>query len=341
MLTIDIFDAFHGDCLLLRWGGRDDYGHLLVDGGPPRTWPEVLKSRFAALAAQLNTDSFPIDLCIVTHIDDDHIGGILAMAEALESAQSSAVLLDVVWLNDLSTLVPDIRPDVGTATLVSIAQSRRLTALLTGPLGVTINRGGLDGLIRRGVALPLEQGPTLTVLGPTPQQIAALRRKWQRATTGGKGGARTAETVDGAVENLSSIITLVEHDGKSVLLTGDARSDHILDGLQSLDRLGPGDQYAFDVVKLPHHGSIRSINKAFFEKVLAKNYIVQGNPNGKHPNPDPETIRHLLAARPNNDFVIYASSAAVRDLILNTAGGRPVEVRCPAAGETVVSLALV
>ena len=72
------------------------------------------------------------------------------------------------------------------------------------------------------------------------------------------GDVRVMANADKSIPNLSSICVIAAADGKTVLLTGDARSDHILDGLQAKNVLDGAGRAHFDVIKLPHHGSATS-----------------------------------------------------------------------------------
>ena len=45
MLAVDVLNAFHGDSLLIRYGDSAATSHILVDGGPSRSWSERLKPR--------------------------------------------------------------------------------------------------------------------------------------------------------------------------------------------------------------------------------------------------------------------------------------------------------
>jgi hypothetical protein len=49
---------------------------MLVDGGPPDTWP-ILEARLK----RLDPDDRHIDVAVVTHIDSDHIGGMIPFLE--------------------------------------------------------------------------------------------------------------------------------------------------------------------------------------------------------------------------------------------------------------------
>jgi len=74
-ITLDVLPASRGDCLWIECT-RDSGApwRLLVDGGMPSTWT-VLRDRLAE-AAKAGPPLF-FDLAVVSHIDSDHIGGML------------------------------------------------------------------------------------------------------------------------------------------------------------------------------------------------------------------------------------------------------------------------
>jgi hypothetical protein len=96
-------------------------------------------------------------------------------------------------------------------------------------------------------------------------------------------------------ENVASIVMLVEEAGKSVLMTGDARDDHIIDGLVASGRSSPDGHIHVDVLKIQHHGSENNYSEGFGKRVTADHYIFCGN--GKHENPDTRVVRRLIDSR--------------------------------------------
>ena len=80
-----------------------------------------------------------------------------------------------------------------------------------------------------------------------------------------------------------------------MLLTGDARGDHVLEGLEAANLLKDGKCHV-DLLKLPHHGSNRNLEPKFFEQITADHYVVSSN-GERFDNPDQETLEWLAAAR--------------------------------------------
>lgn len=99
---------------------------------------------------------------------------------------------------------------------------------------------------------------------------------------------------DQSTPNLSSIMFLAEADNRTMLFTGDGRSDHLLDGLGQAGLLDPQGRMHVDVMKLPHHGSDRNVTKEFFKTVTADTYVASAN--GRDGNLDLATLIWLVEA---------------------------------------------
>jgi hypothetical protein len=147
-------------------------------------------------------------------------------------------------------------------------------------------------------------GLTIKVIGPLEAEIEALQAKFD-AFIQAKGltvEAMLAAYSDTSVPNLSSIVCLVEKDGKRILLTGDARGDKIRKGLENAGLLVNG-HLVVDVLKVPHHGSDRNLAQDFFDMVVANTYVFSGN--GKHGNPERGTLEWLTESRdPADEYTI-------------------------------------
>ena len=98
---------------------------------------------------------------------------------------------------------------------------------------------------------------------------------------------------------------LVEAGGKPMLLCGDARGDHVLKGLEDAG-LAAGGMIALDILKLPHHGSIRNVEKNFFERLPARHYVISAD--GRNGNPESATLKTIAATRTDNDFEIHLTN---------------------------------
>jgi hypothetical protein len=320
---LEVIKAEKGDCLLLHYGKAKEPALALVDGGPPGVYKEFLEPRLSELRKELVGEGkpLPLELVMISHIDSDHIAGVLSLLRAIEKARDAhaAEPYDVgrLWHNGFRKLAEagekseaaikaslDGGQPEGEAVLASVGQGEDTSAVAT-KLGIPRNEETkLGPLVLAGEARKLPGGLELTVLGPSRQRIEELREKWAKEVD-----AKPEQLVPAALKetvyNLSSMIVLAEHGGKQVLLTGDGVGEDILAGLDEEGLLGKDGRAHFDVLKMPHHGSNRNIEDPddFIEKVTADHYVISGN--GEHGNPEPETLRMIAAARDGDAYDLW------------------------------------
>ncbi|ONG54019.1 hypothetical protein BKE38_11120 [Pseudoroseomonas deserti] len=332
-LSLEVLPARKGDCLLLHFGKMAPTRLVLVDGGPSGVYGSHLKPRLEALRAArglVPNEALQLDALLVSHIDDDHIRGILDLTKDLREAKQQQRPLPVrvsrLWHNGLEQLLggrpaqldshasfgaaallgevelPECMDDTAAMVLASIPQGRKLEDDARF-LGWQVNQGFEDGLIlaKEGpVQATLADDLRLTVIGPLRSELEALWREheaWLRKHDGeARPAAALAAYLDESVTNLSSIVLLAEMGGRRALLTGDARGDTILRGLRLAGLLPrDGGTLHLDLLKIPHHGSSRNMEEDFFRRITADHYVFSGD--GEHGNPERETVEMLLDAR--------------------------------------------
>jgi beta-lactamase superfamily II metal-dependent hydrolase len=322
MFTIEALDAGEGDCLLVLVGDPASPTITLIDGGPARTYNRSLRPRLRELQAARGAGEqapLPLDLVVLTHVDDDHVAGLLklveALAEAKEARQPAPVQIGELWHNSFDDLIGedqvaaaiaylDALPEEEGGALAGTRQGRELRDLAR-KLKIAVNEPFGGRLVGRpddaAVVVEREGGLRLTVLGPTRSELRAYQTQWDRDLKAGRAGA-VAATPDTSTFNLSSVMLLAEVDGRRALLTGDGRADHLLAGLVAAGLLSAegDDTLHVDVFKLPHHGSCRNVSAALLRRVTAATYIISAN--GKHDNPDIETLELLAEARGEEEY---------------------------------------
>ena len=262
----------------------------VIDGGPPGIYRKRLQPYLDDLRPS-EDEPLTIDLLAISHIDEDHIGGIKSLLAALLDLRerNAALPYDIqrLWLNSFSQVVDDVD---GASVLAGLTTPSDVSpAGLYGVLAQSVAQGNrVHGdaeklhiphrkLLKAGDDPRLgDDAPEVTILNPLPAELKALRALWTKT----KASGNTASFVealaydDPSVPNLSSIVLLVELGGKTVLLTGDARGDHVLQGLEEADLFDAKGRIHLDVLKLPHHGSINNVETDFFEKVVADRYVI-------------------------------------------------------------------
>ena len=332
--TLEALPARYGDCLLLHYGTKEDPGLILIDGGPSKVWGPFLKPRLEKIR-QKRGQSFEIDLLMVSHIDDDHVLGITDFTKEWVAVHTAGgqwpYPVRQFWHNsfervsneeNVGAVTASVTASVGANLLTEVdreeededpeAEQRRAARHVLASVAngkklrddiVTLGKKpftnvGFGGLVRPGVEgkVPVKFGSDLTfhIAAPLPKQLEALRKKFAEDLPKGDEAALAAFS-DTSVPNLSSIVVLARFGGKSMLLTGDARGDYLLKGLEQEKLLDADGKLHVDILKLPHHGSDRNVDPSFFERVTADHYVASAD--GTFINPDRATLEMIIDAR--------------------------------------------
>jgi len=319
MFALETIKAKHGDCLLLHWGTAAAPKIGLIDGGPDTVYGNFLKPRLKKIAKDRGKDVLPLDLTMVSHIDDDHINGILDFADDIENGDAPADI-GLLWFNSLEGLLKDKIAEGSTAQVTAavnqmaapVENEWHRKVLASVPQGQQLHafakRHGIFDQMNspfQPLVMNAKQkatkiaGLSLTVIGPFADEVEALRKKWKELRKKGI----TAAFSDPSPYNLSSIVVIAEFGGKTMLLTGDARGDKVLEGLKVQGKLKNGKVH-LDLLKLPHHGSQNNVTQGFFEQVTADVYVVSGD-NVKFKNPHKKAMQQLADARGDDDYEIF------------------------------------
>lgn len=341
IFSLDVQRALQGDCLIVHYGSRDNPGLALIDGGPGPVYGSRLKLRLAQIreARDLgNGQALGIDLAVVSHIDSDHIGGILELTGELVSAKEARQPLPLkirsFWHNTFDSIIGnkpgellaavtasfgaaslDGKPDreglesAAAMVLAGVRQGFRLSAdarKLNFPLNPQFN-GRLIMAAPEGGAIEMGKGLSLLVAGPMKRELEDLQKEYDEWLKKRSGETKTAAVpaafTDTSVPNLSSIIFLAEVEGKRMLFTGDARGDKILQGLELVGLLRAGEGMHVDILKMPHHGSDRNLDPIFFQRISADHYVFSGN--GGYGNPERKTLQMLLDESGRRPFTVH------------------------------------
>lgn len=301
----------HGDGLLIEYGEAAKPSRVLIDGGTKLAY-KTLKARIE----RLDPVDRRFELLVITHIDADHIGGIVKMLEKNELGAH----FDEVWFNGFPHLdAADTQPASDVEFFGALQGERLSTRLLELkiPWNAKFSRGAVR--VRDDGALPsvsLDGGLKLTVLGPTSDKLLNLKPVWEKECT--KAGldpliqlppvvddagvepmgipdvealASTPFDEDRAPANGSSISLLAEFDSKHLLLGADADPATLE---LAIDRLvGPGKRISLTAFKLPHHASKHNVSVELLKRVRCEKYLVSTN-GAQFKHPDREAIARVI-----------------------------------------------
>lgn len=315
MLNLHAIQAEFGDSFILEYGKKTSPRYILIDGGPKGVYDNYLKSEIEKIVRTRN-----LDLVILSHVDDDHVVGLVDLFADIDDQivnhDPKAITVGGLWHNSFRDTIDtdggiesQIKTMLANSSLAStmsttnnivlgVEGGRKLT-ILAKKLGIKINdEFGGKNIIADDIAGPITfNGLKVTIVGPTNSNLVNLKKKWAEwIKKNPKKIAKdplVAAKADGSVPNLSSIMVLVEFDGKTILLTGDGRGDHLLQGLDRAGLLDNSGKIHVDVLKVQHHGSNRNSNEKFFDKVTASQYVISAMDYKNQNNPDLSTLQWI------------------------------------------------
>jgi ribonuclease BN (tRNA processing enzyme) len=332
LLKLIVVQAQFGDCLLLQSYNEDKNNFILVDGGTSQTYEKDLKF----VISKLRSKQKKVDLVILSHIDNDHILGLLDLFEDIKRNREANAdeLIGGLWHNSfkditdektdssrlmqklfLSNLFSAIGLDTNRThlpvigALKGIAEGRDLTKIAKS-LHIPINQQFGGRLIIVGNEYKsLEVGNMkFTILGPTEKNLDKLRKIWndwlrKHLTSLTKvSDLQALKILDASVSNLSSIMFMVESQRKKLLFTGDGLGEDVVDVLSERGLLDSEGKCHVNIMKVPHHGSERNASREFFNTVTADSYVISAN--GRDDNPSLATLKWIIESKRKKNKII-------------------------------------
>lgn len=279
-MIIEFLKAGTGDSIWISHNKKN----VVIDGGKSVA---AIKTRFE----QMPEDE-DVDLLIVTHIDSDHIAGVIALVDIMQK-QEELNRLKQVWFNF---------PKTEDTEEYSVVEGNSLSKYLCKIGGLNWCNNTSD-LIGHDVVIGDIQ---LHVLAPdhdvayeykprTPDELGVEKADWDVEL-------KTLvdhvddDDLDNGGPNSQSIVIVVECEGKRVLLPGDCTPNELLVALKAYN-CDNGVPLKLDLMKLPHHGSVRNITKDIMSEVACSNFVISTNVNKKYLFPNKESIAKLISYR--------------------------------------------
>jgi beta-lactamase superfamily II metal-dependent hydrolase len=321
MFRVEMLPAHQGDALWVEYGDSEQPHRIVIDGGTPPT-NKVLEQRILALPPEQRR----LELLLISHIDSDHIGGLLkVLADPVLN-----VAVDQVWFNGYQHL-----PDSPADTLGPV--EGEIISTWIDRRGLPWNRSFSAGavVVPAEGPLPVHElpgGMRLTLLSPGPDQLRQLRREWSatiRAAGINTVGPRTpADTAvigalaarrgvpldllgpsevdvrqlaatafqpDRSSPNGSSIVVLAEYNGAAVLFGADGFPGVIESNVRRLLRERGRERLQIDAFKVPHHGSRHNVNITLLEALSCRRYLFSTN-GAIFGHPDEEAVARIIAS---------------------------------------------
>ena len=232
-----------------------------------------------------------LDYIVVTHIDNDHLGGILKMLEANG--------------NDKKLANTKIVYNFVTQKNISFNQAKRFEKIIKGRSVIKSYGSKYDSddflyflsINDRKICNDIESESKvfITFLSPTRE---GANKVWENFSLGQK---EKAELI-----NDNSIVFMLEAGKKRAIFAGDANWDKIE---KQLDKVLGDENYIVDLIKVPHHGADHNNIglENFVGKHNCKKLLVTGKREWDHKHPDEELIKRLKAFSMTNQLEVYSN----------------------------------
>ena len=293
----------------------------MIDGGPSETIATLvpeLERRIRALPGERDR----IELAVETHIDADHIQGLVALL----SDPGRVPLFRDVWLNGYRHVLPEAlgARDAEMLTASLLQHPDRWNAAFAGNAVAVPDRGPLP-------VVELAGGMRLTLLAPSQKRLHALASGWEKSVgaLAGQGlkppkrwvsqealgsfdpdaWASAPYSEDRSKPNRAGIAFVAEYDGRRVLFLADVPAGDVLAGL---DRIGAG-VGKFDAVKLAHHGSRNNTSPELCARVRCERWLVSSN-GARFGHPDYETLARVIVSQRRPTLYFNYATDKVRDV---------------------------
>jgi len=308
---IDMLPGLEGDCFWIEYGEEGGRTHrVLIDGGRGRQAYDVLKARFA----ELPDDEKAFDLLVNTHVDADHIEGLLRLVEDDELD----VTFDDVWFNGFEHLTP---PPPGGIESFGPKQGERFTKGI-----LTRDWNWNRAFDKHSVVVPdegdlpiktLPGGMELTLLSPNWDGLKSMKSVWIKKckeaglipgtdarreeiegleSFGNLNSDMVLELADSDYEgdsseaNATSIAFIAEFGGKRALFAGDAHVETLLPNLQRVDT-----PTRLDAFKVSHHGSRGTLSKELMAQLDCDTFLISTN-GSRHHHPHRAAIARIVTS---------------------------------------------
>lgn len=316
-IHIRFLKAQHGDAILVTNASTTGTTNILIDGGPPSAFKrknagDTQNGKLKVALDKLIENQQYIDLLILTHVDDDHIGGLIS---AFEHPNYLSKLAKIVIFNsgqliyehfNSETPSPnDIQGNFDGNPQTSIGQGITFEQHIS-----TLNIWHRK-LFLQNCCYQLA-GLTIRFLSPDEDALKKLCNKWEKEQESPFTSASQTDYTysyeklinsdsfeqDTAISNGSSLSFILETgEQKKFIFLGDAYPEIVVAGLK---KLGYSEQNPIqaELVKISHHGSKGNTNNELLKLIKTSQYVICTD-GSKYGLPNKRTLARIHSINPN------------------------------------------
>ena len=297
-MIIEPLKAEHGDAIVIRIDNDSNQILIVIDGGPNGCAERI--------ADYYDTLGY-IDLLILTHYDEDHIGGLLEFIG--RHTRDKSELIGEIWVNGARVIYFDKDENVSSYdnayTLASYINRMKDKGIIKSFV-YNINNS-MEDVKHEGFELSILT-PTSSCLEKleanfkhyvdehgladdpdTDEQVSYGRTK-QDSKKSLESLAEEKHKVTTTFMNKTSISFILYAEGKSIMMLGDADINEVEKKLKDIGYSKESPVH-LNLVKLAHHGSKGNISKEFLDIIDCNDFLftTNGGTGGAY-HPDRKTI---------------------------------------------------
>ena len=314
MIKLHVVQAEYGDCFILESNQGKNKVTVLIDGGPHQTFKEHLKPTLQKLPL-----SGKLDLMVLSHIDNDHIIGLIDLLNEIKTHRDNGmkelIKINKIWHNSYKELFQlRVEPNKLLRNIFPIQGLKSGKNVVESIVMKGFQQGGDLTILAKSLKIPINPsiGKAIVVydniksiylyniglhlLGPTRKNLDKLRKEWNdwfdKKKRANKLESSLLQILDKSIPNLASIMFIAQIKNKKILFTGDGIGQDIIEILSKNKMLDKNGKFHVDILKVPHHGSDRNTSQEFFDTIHADYYIISAN--GRDDNPSLNTLKWMV-----------------------------------------------
>lgn len=304
--SIQIHPAFQGDTISIMFNMQNNC--ILIDTGTKRSY---LKGSLKKQLKKIQN----VDLLVLTHTDEDHIGGIL---KYYEDKDRKTKLFKNVWFNTGDLISSKLKLATKNEYQIPVDDSDILNMSLK--QGLT-----LESCLLSDDILPYQlitSGKThemylaeIQVLSPEIDDLIEFHKKWEVEKEYHLEVAYKTDynltiskllnsnyTENGTLANKSSIAFIFNYKDKKILLMGDAFPSVIETNIRKLG-YNENNKLKLEVVKVSHHGSKNGMSPTLLNIIDCDKFII--STNGSNGLPSKECLARIVAHKKEKVFLYF------------------------------------
>lgn len=320
-VNVTLVQADEGDFIWVAYGSNKK-SHLLIDGGTKETG-----SYYEDILKQIIEKEEIIEAIILTHIDYDHIQGMLEGIKEIDDKSKLQTSIKKIFLNTCNGIQK--RDSCVKTTFGHVEDDIKTTKKREGYgvgeaisfLNLIEEKGLIDRLIdyvdyeEENKLITFESSAVLKVISPGKRELKKLAEDWEKYDKfkAGKGFSTNGEdtskdleelkkeslTYDTSTNNKSSIAFLFEYENFKLAFLGDAVPSVCMKGLKAHGITSP---YPVDLLKISHHGSRGNTSDKLLKALPTKNYLLSTDGNHKKV-PNKVMLAHILKNSSNDENI--------------------------------------